>query len=202
MEWKRHETRVKQLGETINSQDMDEFERQHQRMRISLREDPLSAQLSLEGKKNMKTNKPKGGTAMTQERFKQVLKVMEEVHGTKNEQYAGENGYLSNLKMCEAMRIPAWKGVIVRMTDKMARLMNLSNIEGSELQKEITDAFIDMGVYSGMGLIAYEDSHSGNRDADPSREGKPAKARRARRKKPVQSPLPLESEERHTEQTA
>ncbi len=137
---------------------------------------------------------------MTQERFKEVLKVMEEVHGTKNQQYAGENGYLSNLKMCEAMGIPAWKGVIVRMTDKMARLMNLSNTGDPEFQKKITDAFIDMGVYSGMGLIAYEDFYSGKVDIRLSGEGKPTKARRVKRKKPDQSPLPPESGEGHMEQ--
>ncbi len=119
---------------------------------------------------------------MTQERFKQVLKVIEEVHEIKNHQYAGENGYLSNLKMCEAMQIPAYKGVIVRMTDKMARLMNLSNSEGSEFQKEITDAFIDMGVYSGMGLIAYEDSLSGVQSAkSPQKKDRPRTRRRRER---------------------
>jgi len=70
------------------------------------------------------------------------------------------------------------------------------------LRKEITNAFIEIAVDSGMGQIAYEDSHSGNGDIRLSREGKPAKARRARRKKTDQSPLPPESEERHTEQTA
>jgi predicted DNA-binding transcriptional regulator AlpA len=33
---------------------------------------------------------------MTQERFKQVLKVMEEVHGTNNQRYARANVSLSN----------------------------------------------------------------------------------------------------------
>ena len=122
---------------------------------------------------------------MSRERFKEILEVMEEVHETKNQQYAGENGYLSNLKMCEAMQIPAWKGVIVRMTDKMARLMNLSNSEGSELQKEITDAFIDMGVYSGMGLIAYEDFLSGAQKNKFPRDSKRAKTRNTRRKRSI-----------------
>ena len=122
---------------------------------------------------------------MTHERFKQGLRVMEEVHDSKNQQYAGENGYLSNLKMCEAMRIPAWKGVIIRMTDKMARLMNLSNSEGSELQREITDTFIDMAVYSGMGLIAYEDFMSGDRQGKSSPDEKPAKTRGPRKKRHI-----------------
>jgi hypothetical protein len=131
---------------------------------------------------------------MTQERFKQFLKVMEEVHETKNHQYAGENGYLSNLKMCEAMQIPAYKGVIVRMTDKMARLMNLSNSEGSELQKEITDAFVDMGVYSGMGLIAYEDFLSGGQSIkSPQKKDRPRIRRRRERSiiEPPESKNPL-----------
>jgi hypothetical protein len=131
---------------------------------------------------------------MSNERFKEILRVMEEVHGTKNQQYAGENGYLSNLRMCEAMQIPAWKGVIVRMTDKMARLMNLSNSEGSELQKEITDAFIDMGVYSGMGLIAYEDFLSGGQSAkSPQKKDRPRTRRRRERSltEPQESKNPM-----------
>ena len=131
---------------------------------------------------------------MTQERFKEVLKLMEEVHETKNQQYTGENGYLSNLKMCEAMGIPAWKGVIVRMTDKMARLMNLSNAGGPEFQKEITDAFIDMGVYSGMGLIAYEDFLSGGQTIkSPQKKDRPRTRRKRERSvtEPPESKNPL-----------
>lgn len=136
-------------------------------------------------RRELNTKTSKGERDMTHERFKQNMKVMEEVHEIKNRQYAGGNGYLSNLRMCEAMGIPAWKGVIVRMTDKMAKLMNLSNSEGSELQKEVTDAFIDMGVYSGMGLIAYQDFLSADRDGKSSRDGKPAKTRSSRRKKRI-----------------
>ena len=84
---------------------------------------------------------------MTHERFKEFLRAMEEVHSSKNQQYAGKNEHLSNLKMCEAMGIPAWKGVVTRMTDKLARLMNLSNSEGSEIDSGIRDTFIDMAVY-------------------------------------------------------
>ena len=73
----------------------------------------------------------------------------------------------------------------------MARLMNLSNSEGSELQKEITDAFIDMGVYSGMGLIAYEDFLSVDREGKSSRDRKLAKTRIVRRKKHInEAPKP------------
>ncbi len=133
-------------------------------------------------KAEFENHQSKGDNAMTHERFKEVLKVMEEVHQAKNQQYAGENGYLSNLKMCEGMGIPAWKGVIVRMTDKMARLMNLSNAEGPEFQKEVTDALIDMGVYSGMCLIAYEDSLSGGQSIkSPQKKDRPRTRRRRER---------------------
>jgi hypothetical protein len=124
---------------------------------------------------------------MTQERFKEFLRSMEEVHASKNQQYAGKNGYLSNLKMCEAMGIPAWKGVVMRMTDKMARLMNLSNSGGSEIEGAIKDTFIDMAVYSGMGLIAFEDHLSGDRDTR-SGDKKPARTRVRRKRRTNESP--------------
>jgi len=52
-----------------------------------------------------------------------------------------EDDYLSNLKMCEGMGIPAWKGVVIRMTDKMARLMNLAKSEDPGTTESVRDSF-------------------------------------------------------------
>lgn len=68
--------------------------------------------------------------------------------------------------MCEAMDIPAWKGVVIRMTDKMARLMNLARSNDPVVKESVKDTFLDMGVYSGMGLIAYENSLEGGGNED------------------------------------
>ena len=127
---------------------------------------------------------------MTKERFNDILKEMAEIHERKNKEYAGDD-YLSNLRMCEGMGIPAWKGVVIRMTDKMARLMNLAKSEDPATGESATDAFLDMGIYAGMGLIAYESFQAGGRQrgANPRRSAKPP-VRRRRKKSASQVPEP------------
>jgi len=127
---------------------------------------------------------------MTKERFEEILEEMKDLHNRKNNDYAGED-YLSNLKMCEAMDIPAWKGVVIRMTDKMARLMNLAKSNDLVAKETVKDTFLDMGIYSGMGLIAYEEFLSGERKDQFSRGSKPVKTRNTRRKRSIiETPKP------------
>jgi hypothetical protein len=120
---------------------------------------------------------------MTKERFQEVLEEMRDLHDRKNKDYAGED-YLSNLKMCEAMDIPAWKGVVIRMTDKMARLMNLTRSNDPVVKESVKNAFLDMGVYSGMGLVAYENSLGEGANEDIGTR-KTRKQTQRRRKKTV-----------------
>jgi hypothetical protein len=127
------------------------------------------------------------------QRFEEILKEMQEIHDRKNKDYAGDD-YLSNLKMCEAMGIPAWKGVVIRMTDKMARLMNLAKSEDPGTEESVRDTFLDMGIYSGMGLIAYEDSQgeAGTQDIGARRSRRQSQRRR---KKSVVQPEEAPSED-------
>jgi hypothetical protein len=68
-------------------------------------------------------------------------------------------GYLSNFLMCEKhMGIPAWKGTIIRLSDKMARIMNIAkNDEVSVGDEKITDTLMDLAVYAIITRILYED---------------------------------------------
>ena len=87
--------------------------------------------------------------------FNEMLKEMQELHNSKNHDYAGENP-LGNLEMCEAGGIPAWKGVIVRLTDKMARLLTFCRKEEYLVKDEsVEDTFRDMSIYAILGLILY-----------------------------------------------
>ena len=95
---------------------------------------------------------------MSKERFHEIVKEMVELHDRKNRDYAGSE-YLSNFLMCEKyIGIPAWKGCIVRLSDKMARIMNVARDDEILVGDEtITDTLMDLAVYAIITRILYED---------------------------------------------
>ncbi len=95
---------------------------------------------------------------MSKERFYEIVKEMVEIHDKKNRDYAGEE-YLSNFLMCEKhMGIPGWKGCIIRLSDKMARIMNIAKTEEVAVSDEsMTDTLMDLAVYAIITRILYED---------------------------------------------
>ena len=95
---------------------------------------------------------------MSKEQFHEIVKEMVELHDKKNHEYAG-NEYLSNFKMCEKhMGVPAWKGSIIRLSDKMARIMNVARDDETQVGDEtITDTLMDLAVYAIITRILYED---------------------------------------------
>jgi hypothetical protein len=93
-------------------------------------------------------------------RFKEILGQLQKLHDAKNADYAGDGNPLGNLQMCEQGGIPAWKGVIVRLTDKMARLLSFSRKEQFQVKDEsVIDTLQDMAVYSILGIILYEEAN-------------------------------------------
>jgi hypothetical protein len=95
---------------------------------------------------------------MSKERFNEIIKEMVELHDRKNRDYAGDD-YLSNFLMCERMGIPAWKGSLIRLTDKVSRLMNIAKTgEISVGDETVTDTLMDLAVYAIVTRILYENS--------------------------------------------
>lgn len=94
---------------------------------------------------------------MSKDRFHEIVKEMVELHDRKNRDYAGGE-YLSNFMMCEKhMGIPAWKGCIIRLSDKMSRLMNIARTEEIAVNDEtMTDTLMDLAVYAIITRILYE----------------------------------------------
>ena len=84
---------------------------------------------------------------MSKERFHEIVKEMVELHDKKNHDYAGTD-YLSNFLMCEKhMGIPGWKGCIIRLSDKMARIMNVARDDEVSVGDEtIIDTLTDLAV--------------------------------------------------------
>jgi len=100
---------------------------------------------------------------MSKERFHEIVKEMVELHDRKNCNYAG-NDYLSNFLMCKKhMGIPAWKGCIIRLGDKMARIMNVAKTDEIAVSDEaVVDTLIDLAVYAIVTRILYENSKASN----------------------------------------
>jgi hypothetical protein len=67
------------------------------------------------------------------------------------------------------MGIPAWKGCLVRMSDKISRLWSFAKQEKLEVKDEnVMDTAIDLAVYSILFVLLYEDSQKGG-DTDAYR---------------------------------
>jgi len=58
-------------------------------------------------------------------RFYELIKIIEDLHSRKNQNYAKDNDPLSNLKMCEEIGIPAHIGCFIRIQDKYSRIREL-----------------------------------------------------------------------------
>jgi hypothetical protein len=95
---------------------------------------------------------------MSKERFHEIVKEMVELHDRKNRDYAGEE-YLSNFMMCEKyVGVPAWIGCIIRLSDKVTRIMNLAKSDEVSVGNEtITDTLMDLAIYAIITRILYED---------------------------------------------
>lgn len=98
--------------------------------------------------------------------FYEILNELRDLHSRKNADYANQDP-LSNLKMCAAAGIPPWKGVIVRLTDKISRLMTFSKRESYEVTEEsVEDTFRDAAIYAILGLILYREGKKSGNDQD------------------------------------
>lgn len=96
--------------------------------------------------------------------FIQLIDEIKRLHESKNHDYAEDGDPMSNLRECEEMGIPAWKGVLVRLTDKWSRIKRLSN--GREPKHEsLRDSLIDNAVYSLLAICLLDELSSHVPDA-------------------------------------
>jgi hypothetical protein len=93
--------------------------------------------------------------------FYKLLDKMREVHSSKNHDYAGADDPLRNFRMCEAMGIPAWKGVLVRISDKFSRICSFAKQNELQVKDEsIKDTLLDMANYCVICAILYDEDKS------------------------------------------
>lgn len=88
--------------------------------------------------------------------FYKILEELKAIHDMKNEDYSSDNNPLGNFEMCELAGIPMWKGIVVRLTDKMARILSFAKKEEFKVKDEnLEDTLKDLAVYSILCLIAW-----------------------------------------------
>jgi hypothetical protein len=90
-------------------------------------------------------------------RFYALIEEISELHSRKNFDYSKTNEPLSNFRKCEAFGIPAWKGILVRLSDKWSRIEQLSNGKTPK-NESLRDSLIDSAVYSLLCVLLLEDA--------------------------------------------
>ena len=88
--------------------------------------------------------------------FEALLKEIQELHNSKNHDYAHDADPLSNLRKCEAMGVPAFKGVLVRLTDKWSRIEQLAAGK-SPKHESLRDSLIDSAVYALLAVLLLDE---------------------------------------------
>jgi hypothetical protein len=99
---------------------------------------------------------------MGHRRFYELLEKMRDIHDRKNSDYSAEKDPLSNFRLTEAFDVEPWLGVLVRITDKYSRIVQLTRktLDGKEAavaDEKIQDTLIDLANYSILMIILYEE---------------------------------------------
>jgi len=74
-----------------------------------------------------------------------ILKIIK-THISKDTDYAG-GVPLNNFYECEKLEISAWKGVLIRLSDKISRYKNVK-LSNPEVDESLKDTLLDISVYS------------------------------------------------------
>jgi hypothetical protein len=88
--------------------------------------------------------------------FLKLLREIEALHETKNEDYAADADPLSNLRRCEEFNVPAFTGVLVRLTDKWSRITQLAGGKAPR-HESLRDSLVDNAVYSLLAVLLLDE---------------------------------------------
>lgn len=90
-------------------------------------------------------------------RFNKLLEELSELHVRKDHDYS-ESKPLSNFNECKSFGIPNWKGALVRMGDKWARIKSIIKKGDNQVKDEsLIDSLKDLGIYSIITIILLEE---------------------------------------------
>ena len=96
-------------------------------------------------------------------RFYKLIKELVDLHDRKNQNYAETNEPLSNFRLSGQFNIPPHLGVLVRMSDKWSRLVQLANDKPDLVGESLIDTVKDLAIYSLIFIILYEEHKAKDR---------------------------------------
>jgi len=92
--------------------------------------------------------------------FYKTLYKMAEIHNRKNQDYGGGDP-VGNFYEAEKLGISAWKGCLIRLTDKYSRVINLASGKAPAVEDEkIEDTLIDLANYAVLTLVLLKERKS------------------------------------------
>ncbi|HXG71347.1 MAG TPA: hypothetical protein VNJ04_12145 [Gemmatimonadaceae bacterium] len=91
--------------------------------------------------------------------FLALIEEITAIHSSKNHDYATDADPLSNLRRSTAFGIPAWKGVLVRLTDKWSRIEQLANGKTPK-HESLRDSLVDNAVYSLLAILLLDEERA------------------------------------------
>ncbi len=87
-------------------------------------------------------------------KFYELLARMEAIHDAKNHDYSADADPLSNFRKCEVFGIPAWRGSLVRMSDKWSRIEQLAGGKNAAVKDEaLEDTLLDLANYALLTIV-------------------------------------------------
>lgn len=98
------------------------------------------------------------------QKFHDLCDAMKAMHDKKQQDYGRENDPFANVRSTEEWGQPAWVGAMIRATDKLRRLQKAA-AGGTMANESVEDSFIDLAVYTIIGLVLYREGN------DPDRRG-------------------------------
>lgn len=97
------------------------------------------------------------------QQFHDFCDQMKAMHDKKQQDYGQDNDPFANVRSTEEWGQPAWVGAMIRATDKLRRLQKVA--QGGTLSNEgVEDSFMDLAVYTIIGLVLYQEQHEPGSD--------------------------------------
>jgi len=90
-------------------------------------------------------------------RFHALLKQMGELHDKKQRDYGRDADAFANVRASQDFGVEAWIGCMIRAQDKLKRLQTYAQ-KGTLACEGVEDSFMDLAVYSLIGLILFRES--------------------------------------------
>lgn len=100
---------------------------------------------------------------MISKKYLELLKQMEEIHKAKSAGYSGKANPdpWANFRKAELLGVPAWKGCLIRLSDKFSRMTSLvSDPSNDECGENLKDTLIDLSAYALIAICLIQETEA------------------------------------------